>query len=320
MAALEQLLYQVLTQTPELTAVLGTYNNVPAVFNRQSPDDEADGWSDPMCPRIDFWINFFNDPERGVEGNVSVDINVPIEVGTLPETDTDDIEQIINGILSNRFFESSDRGIVAFLWHRTDPAQYHKMNPHAAVDRLIKSITMEFDILGFPEQPLGEPNPIEALMEVTRKSILGASSAFYVNGQPSGTDTWRPLPNKPAIYWRAISRDIASATGNDLTYTIEIKGHIMVASVSDRFRYCSIIQDGLKRLVNIPMQDGSSLQLVGVSGKLPVVFGANSMTTGQITVWGKYKVSNSDKPPKPKIENVTTSATTLRVGTSYSQY
>lgn len=320
MAVLEQVVYTVLTGSTELTSVLGTYHDVPAIFNRQAPDDEADGWDDPMAPRMDFWINFFNDPERGVEGNISLDINIPLETGTLPDVDTDDIEAIVNNLLSNRFMETTDRGIVALLWHRTDPAQYHKMNPHAAVDRWVKSVTMEFDIVGFPEQPLGEPNPITALLEVTRKNILGAAGAFYVNGISSGLDTWRPLPNKPAIYWRAISRDVVSASGNDLTYMIEIKGHIITAAVADRFRYCSIVQDGLKRLSNIPMSDGSSMQLVSASGKLPVVFGANSLTMGQITVWGKYKVASSSVTPKPKIEEVITSTTTLRVGTSYSQY
>lgn len=320
MAVLEQVLYSTLIGASELTSVLGTYNGAPAVFNRQAPDDEAPGWDSPTSPRVDFWINFFNDPERGVEGNISLDVNIPLEMGTLPTVDTDDIEKIINNLLSNRFMETTDRGVVALVWHRTDPAQYHKMNPHAAVDKWIKSITMEFDIMGFPEQPLGEPNPIDALLAVTKREILGDDGAFYVNGVSSGVDTWRPLTNKPAIYWRAISRDIVSASGNDLTYMIEIKGHIMTAAVADRFRYCSIIQDGLKRLSAIPMADGSNMQLVSASGRLPVVFGANSLTNGQITLWGKYRVAYSSSPPVPILEEVVTSATTLRVGTSYSQY
>ena len=315
MATFEELVYLRLTTTTALTAALTTYGSAPAVFSRQAPDDAETGWVGGQYPRVEFWINFFNDPERAVEGTFTIDATVLFEGGSPSMADTEELEALLIDCLSNTFFET-DRGIIALSWHRTDPAQYHKMNPHAGVDRWLKSITMDFDIAGFPEQPLGEPNPITALLDATRK-ILGPAGAFYINGEASGTSIWRPLPAKPAIYWRAVSRQVANATGTDLSYEIEIKGHVMSATYEDRFRYCSLIQDGLRSLAGVLMSDGTTMSLTKGNSRIPVVFGANSITNGQITIIGGYRVSASVKTPRPKMEHVVTSAVNLYVSTDY---
>jgi hypothetical protein len=315
MATFEELVYQRLSTTTALTSILATYGSAPAVFSRQAPDDMASGWNGIQYPRVEFWINFFGDPERVVEGTFSLDATIAFDGGTPAMADTEELEAALIECLSSCFFET-DRGIIALSWHRTDPAQYHKMNPSLAIDRWLKSITMDFDIAGFPEQPLGDPNPIDGLLDATRK-ILTPTGAFYVNGELSGTNIWRPLSNKPAIYWRVISRQVSAASGTDLSYDVEIKGHVMVATYSDRFRYCSIIQDGLRCLSGIPLRNGTVMSLTKTNSRMPVVFGANSITNGQINIGGSYRVSTSAKTPRPTLETVTTSAVNLYVGTKY---
>lgn len=311
-AIFEELIYTTLTNDTNIAPLLTTYSNVPAIFNRQAPDEVAREWGEfdgvQTCyPRMEFWITYFEDAERSIEGNLSLDITCEMEQDINPE----DIEAYVKQALHSTFFETT-MGVMALMFHRSDPAQYHKMNPHAAVDRWYKSITMEFNILGFPEQPIGEPNPIDAIMDAT-KSIVGANNAFFIDGRSSGTDVWKPLPSKPAIYWRAIARDVASANGSDLRYNISMRGHVLAANFADRFRYCSIIQDGLRRMAGMIMRDNSQFSISGSASRLAVSWGASSLTEGQIIVSGTYVSRDTATIPPPVINSAPYGVVNFRV-------
>lgn len=312
MATIEELIYQTLTTSTEMASKLAAYNTAPAVFEKQAPEDSSRGWSGDQYPRISYLAVFQEDPERKVSGSVTFEIYTTLDDETGPEAIEAELKQLLDGT----FFET-DIGTLATRWQRADPWDQ--------IDGQVTGLTVVFDMLAFPRQPLPDeipedlesdtdenpeadtdespedlkPDPIAGLISWT-KTLLGDEGAFFVDGNPQAQPVWKPTATKPAIYWRFVREELQQLTNAVAWFNATCACHVIAPSPADRIPYIRRITENLAFTGVIQLPDNSPLLFWNISADST----SDMLSVGQINISGRYGILRPTPVAEYKLNKV----------------
>lgn len=289
---IENLIYEAIIADLSLTKNLALYEDKPAIFYQQSPDDMNEKWTTAkMFPRITYNVDWSANPERKSSGSMTVEILCLNETAVYPE----DISENVLACLSNLFM-TDDSGTYAVCWKTTDNfdigggvyGEKMKMEPK------IIGVVIAFDILAFPSQITFSPDPIEGLNNFIKKCLPYS----MIIGYDEIPRLWRPTDNQPAVYCRlsnetSIGRQSFSVTW--LNPTINV--HVFAPSASMKQKYLQYVYRLLSLDQEVILDDNSPMFIK----KLNFNMSSEPLYDGQMTIIAEYGVLNIDpeldKPP-----------------------
>lgn len=210
---LEDVIYQQLTGSKTLAALLAAYSGAPAVFYQTAPDDKAAGWEQrKQYPRLSYIVDYIANPERKTSGILTLDI-LCTEEGAAPE----EIEPIVRGLLGGIFMTPDDAAPCSLAWARSDSFE------QARADGNIIGTTVTFDLYAFPAQITTDPDPVLAMNRWTEDLI---DTATIIGGRKPTDRIFVPTPLTPAFYWRVEALTLARETNTVAWVDGVVIGHI----------------------------------------------------------------------------------------------
>lgn len=127
----------------ELTQLLTTWNNTPALFRINFPSDSDSGWENKrQYPRVVYYTQYNYDSSRRSAGRLIIFAHTSIEDNIQPE----EIDEIIKKNLSCVLFNTK-RGVFCCSWISSEPFLIEGEEAP-----IVKGIRMEYEIIAFPEQ------------------------------------------------------------------------------------------------------------------------------------------------------------------------
>lgn len=263
---LEELLFGKLTNDTVIAAQLARYNNEPALFEGQAPDDTDNGWNGTPYPRINFMVDWRDDPERKVQGTLSLDVWCLLTTSTPPES----IEKRVRELLDGSVFQSGSEPTVGLKWKSSKPVQSEQTEDNPKI-----GITLTFDMLAFPNQITSEPDPVAAL-----KSWVSAKFAV-LQVEPTN---WAPTDETPAVYIRLGSMTPAERTAGVIWLEAVIMIHVLAPTPAGRLPWVKKLVEQAAEDRWCKMADDSQLQIKLISADN----GADPLQTGQIKLSVRY--------------------------------
>lgn len=260
---LESLIYQTLSGDAALSALLTRFSGIPAVFEMLAPPDSAPGWSGGQTPRIEFYVNREEDPERRVSGQVSVSV---VHENTSNETAAQ-IESEVRRLLDGATFRP-DEETITLQWNS---AELFDENPN------FRGVELMFDLIAWPVGLTYTPDPVKALRE------WSSSRWSTVQVDPL---TWAPTDAMPALYWRLSGASVFQMMSWGAWMTGTLNGHILANSPKSRLEWVRRIAEGVALDRFIPLEDGSKLFFESVVGNSE----ADPLRTGQLTISARFGV------------------------------
>ena len=270
---IEEMLYQHLLGCEELKPHLGQYAQRIAVFNQQAPDDKDRNWNGPQYGRIVYAVNMQGDPERKVSGTLYVDI-----ICQDGRQNPDELEPIVRLLIDGYFFSRLELTIAA---------QWRQSDPFADPTKKQLGVTVQFDLLAFPNQDTMDPDPVALVNQWTRERFPNA----YVVGTSSLPSVWTPTVEHPAIYWRMAAINKCSWIPDTFAcswQTATLQAHIMAPDRELRASIARQIDNILTLNRRLIFSDGSPL-MTDLNNQINP--GADPMRQGQVTIEGTFGVS-----------------------------
>lgn len=269
---IEQALYEHLKSSPELAAVLATYNGEPAIFNQEAPSDTDELWGvGPQYSRVVFAVDIQGDPERTMGGTLSVDIMCK-EGEAFPE----ELEPLVRGFIDGYFF-SNGTFTVAAQWKNS--SYFTEPTDH------VIGCTIGFALLGFPIISTDTPD-IVGRFNAWSAEIEGL---HVINHDPLPSAAWLP-DESSAIYWRVVQDKESTwipSTYQTLWREALVRCHIFskdYATAAKVARDLIVRLHSQKRL----MKDGETPIMVNRDNAIEN--GADPLRTGQLTVNATYAI------------------------------
>lgn len=266
MASLESLIYSRLTGDATLSGLLAQYAGYPAVFEMFAPEDSDQGWSGAQTPRIQYEVVRQEDPERQVDGDLTITI---VDAGSSMAVPAD-IEQRVRELLDGLTIHT-DAGTISLHWQGSTPFD-------EADD--FRGIEVAFDLLAWPAGLTYEPDPVAALREW--------SAATY-SGLQVDPDTWAPTDETPALYWRLASIADVEPQNWGAWVTVAIHGHLLAATPSGRLPWLRRVTEGLALARQVALSDGSPLLFEHVSANSD----ADPLREGQLRLTARFGILRS---------------------------
>lgn len=263
MASLESLIYSRLTGDATLSGLLAQYAGYPAVFEMFAPEDSDQGWSGVQTPRIQYEVVRQEDPERQVDGDLTITI---VDAGSSMAVPAD-IEQRVRELLDGLTIHT-DAGTVSLHWAES--------NPFDEADDF-RGIEAVFDLIAWPAGITYEPDPVAALRSWCAQNY----PALQVD--PA---VWAPTDLAPALYWRLASVSAVEPQNWGAWVTVSIQGHILVATSDGRLPWIRRIAEGLALARRIDLSDGSPLLFEALSADS----NADPLREGQIRLTARFGV------------------------------
>lgn len=276
---MEELIRKQLVGADPLQGALAKFQDQPAVFYREAPQDKDAGWKGKtQYPMLLFDCDDRYDPERKTSGTLLADILCTENTLLGPE----DISPRVIDILSDLFLSQGDM-TVCIVWNRED-AFTQARSGRTDGRPVISGQTVTFDLLAFPAQSSINPDPIKAINEWTKDAAPGS----ILISHDSLPEAFRATDSTPAIYWRTASLSESSAQSSYACawMDVQLAGHIMLPSPTLRQQWIRTLTDRLSVEEKIKMPDGSPLLI----RKIAANTAANPLTDGQISVSATFGV------------------------------
>lgn len=278
---IEQALLTHLCAQSELTSLITTHAQEPAIFSQEAPADTDPGWAPgPQYGRIVFAVDIQGDPERTIGGVLAVDILCKEGDGGEGEEQTfpEDIEPIIRKLIHGYFFSN---GIF------TVAAQFKNSNYFTQPKDRVAGCTVAFDLLAFPVLTTDRLNAIARLNEWTSQ----IDGIYVINHDALPDPAWKPGPGESAVYWRCLHVGPSSMIRDryaTIWRTATIKGHIFS---EDPATASAVAEDIIFRLYAARrlMKPGEAPIMVDDNNTLDN--GADPLRTGQVTVEATYGIN-----------------------------
>lgn len=275
MASLEELLYSKLKTDVELAGMLAAFAGSPAIFERQAPHDKDAGWTGAQHPRIDYVVDWSEDPERKNQGTAILNIWGRIGLDTSPEV----IEARVKSILSGAVFRPVGEPLVILKWSRTEGFE----GLVGERDELEVGLSLAFDLLAFPVQTTTEPDPVAGL------NAWADAKWAELQVDPA---SWAPTDANPALYWRLAGLQAAEQHAGVSWLDATIYGHVLAPTPAGRLPWIKKITEGLATARYVALADGSYLFIQAVAADSQ----ADHLRTGQVRVTARFGIL-IPKPP-----------------------
>src|SRR5688572_25097348 len=112
MATLEQLVYELLSGDATIVSLVTKWNGLPAIFREYAIENADPDWlTAPPLPRIDFFIDRFEDPVINSTGTIEIQSWAKRGTAIKPEQ----IDKRVRTLLDNAAFHP-DEGNVGVRW------------------------------------------------------------------------------------------------------------------------------------------------------------------------------------------------------------
>lgn len=270
---IEALIYQAVSRIPVVAEGLARYGGSPAVFWQLAASDTDPNWdSGRMYPRLDYGVDWEQNPERKTAG--SLIINVWCTNESVPPAE--EITAALQTELSELFM-TDESGTYAVVWERSDYFE-------AGGDKEPKTAgyTLTFEVLAFPMQETVPPDPVWAVNQLVKEILPEAK----VIGHDPLESLWRPTDESPAVYVRILSSGIARASYACSWFNPTLGLHVIAPDPAVRQRILQILSHEMHLRGEAITNDGSPFFF----HKLQYATSAEPLRNGQMTVSGEYGV------------------------------
>lgn len=270
---MEEIIYNYLCDSEELTGKLTTWSDSPAIFQTKAPDDKDEDWGKTQYPRLIFDLDMQADAERKVSGQLMIDVMCEDKSDSIW---IEELETIVKATVDGCFFSNSEL-TISTQWRNS--AQFEQGD-----DNVI-GYTLVFDVLAYPNQLTTDPDPIAA----TNLWIKTLYANANVIGKDALPQTWKPTDESPAIYCSLFR--MGESPRLKSTYSVdwisaEIHIFIMAPSENVRATISKQIIQLLTHATRIILSDGSPMLI----DRTNVNLAADPLRTGQIVVNATYGV------------------------------
>jgi len=290
---LENIIYKVLTGSPQIADSVARYGKKPAIFFKMAaPDNDANWNNKHQYPQIVYFVDQQYHPERKAEGMLQIDFLCDEKCHIVPEDMGESIVKIISEL-----FLTKGNTTTCILWNRSDSFDQPGTGQNAAGEYSISGETHSFDLFQFPAQITTNPDPILALNMWTKKAF----PMCVLIGYDNLPDIWRPTDQRPALYWRTTGTISAVKTSFAVAWVdVTIVGHVIAGSPSERQKWIRGIVNSMALSGEIALKDGSPM----VIRRIAYASSANPIRDGQITITGRYGILRNQNV-QPILRNIT---------------
>lgn len=276
---LDGLLVEQARADPELSGMLAEYKDKPAFFYQKSPLDTASGWNTKsQYPRVDYNVDMRHDPERKTAGTLSVNVWCSSQSPFMPE----DIEKRLISLIHGTFYTESGSDTVCAVWNCSEAFDFGGRNAQYSSEPEIFGVTVLFDLLTFPVQITTDPDPIEGLVDFTKRNFPD----FAVVSVDEIPPIWKPTDKTPAIYWRFIGSTAAAQSFSVSWFNGLFAAHIISQTVAERNRWIKAIAEQMQAAGEVVLFDGSPMFI----NRLEIRHDADPLRDGQLAVTAQYGV------------------------------
>ena len=270
------MLYQRLVGDTQLGELLATFGEKPAVFYQHAPAPDNSKWGEksPRYPRIDYIVDFQENPARNTSGVLTMNVWCDTEYGAEPET----IEAKLRDLLHAAFAQTDD-GVFCLGWARSDAFEA-KSDDSKTVHTI--GVTVIFDLIACPCIYTIYPDPIKAMNDWTKTVLPDA----VVIGKDT-IDGWLiPTRNQPVVYWRLAAQNIQRRHFTHTWLNITMEGHVYARNADDRLYNLIKLNTAQALAGHVPMEDTSPLFLKDFQCQPHL----NYLITGQIRAFGYFGI------------------------------
>lgn len=284
---IESLLYQHLCNCEDLTSLLATYDERPAIFHQIAPFDTDEKWKGKMqFSRIVYDIDKTGDVERKISGNLYIDIMC--SQGSIePEA----IETVLKDIIDGYFFEDDDGMTYSAQWERSDGFTVEKNNQ-------VFGLTLSFSLLAFPLQNTGTFDTI-GLMNTWSKTTFPQATIINISATQK---VFKPTDENPAIYWS--SQGLTDSPVESIYHCTWVQSnltmHIIAPSTAVRNSLVQQAHSILSFKSRIMSEDGTQFMLHRAVANMT----ADPFRVGQLIVQGSYPLIRPENDVS-KLRNIT---------------
>lgn len=297
---LEDLIYNRLLASEDLTDKLAKFDNLPAIFYQAAPGDQNEGWKGKkQYPRIDFVVDMQANPERQSSGLMTLNIWCN-EAGDPPE----DIEPEVRAALCDVFMQPAEQPPYCLAWVRSDSFE---LSANTIKGSHVNGITILFDVLAFPCQETIDPDPIMAMNEFIKE---WEPAAVLIGADPL-TDYFTAEARRPAFYFRLASLGLERETNTVAWMNASIAGHIFAPTAEARIQWLKYLVDTLAIQGEVTMLDTSPMFIRNIKADSAVDY----LITGQLRINVRFGILRRPKYahtlartniPREKLEAETT--------------
>lgn len=269
---LEELIYRRFTSCKELTEHLAIFDDAPAVFSPEPPDDSQEGWGgNTQYPKIFYNYDLQANEERHSAGTLSVSLLCQNTAEVMPEA----IEPIVRDCLRDVILKPEGGTPYCFAWARTDAFSIDEKKGDVTIGSEIR-----FDILEYPSQETSDPDPVMA----TNKYIKELYPECLIMGYDRMEEITEATAQRPVIYCRLISVDKSEETNTVAWMDGRIAIHILCPDSEIRLKMAAAIANKMSLDGEIIMLDYSPMFIK----RLQANYKSDYLKDGQIFVTGHY--------------------------------
>lgn len=269
----EALIRRRLVGDAALSAALARHANLPAVFYASPPDDTDGGWNGgAQYPRVEFSVDWRNEPECDTGGTVSVDVVCAATSAASPEQ----VAKSVKAALSGVFFAPTGAHVFALAW---ESAQAYQMGALVRQEPLIYGLTLAFRLTAFPERETIDPDPVMGLNRYVRRWSADARLV----GDLSGADFFQPTDAHPVVYVRPLNKATDSITNMVVWVNADLALHLFAPGAQARQMWLESFSQRLQLDGEIRLMDGSPMLVKGVKWTATA-----DEASGQLTVSARY--------------------------------
>lgn len=277
---LEDLIYNRLIASQDLTDKLAKFNKLPAIFYQAAPGDQEEGWKGKkQYPRIDFVVDMQANPERQSSGLMTLNIWCD-EAGTPPE----EIEPEVRAVLCDVFMQPAEQPPYCLAWVRSDSFE---VSSNTLKGSHVNGITILFDVLAFPCQETTDPDPIMAMNEFIKEW----EPAAILIGRDKIQDYFTAANDRPAFYFRLATLETAEETNTVVWMHGSIAGHIFAPTAEARLQWLKYLVDTLAYHGEVTMLDTSPMFIRSIKADSA----ANYLITGQLRINVRFGILRRPK-------------------------
>ena len=277
---LEDLIYNRLLASEDLTDKLAKFDNLPAIFYQAAPGDQNEGWKGKkQYPRIDFVVDMQANPERQSSGLMTLNIWCN-EAGDPPE----DIEPEVRAALCDVFMQPAEQPPYCLAWVRSDSFE---LSANTIKGSHVNGITILFDVLAFPCQETIDPDPIMAMNEFIKEW----EPAAVLIGRDKIPDYFTAGKDAPAFYFRLATLELAQETNTVAWMNGSIAGHIFAPTAEARLQWLKYLVDTLASQGEVIMLDTSPMFIRSIKADSA----ANYIIIGQLRINVRFGILRRPK-------------------------
>ncbi|MED9813945.1 hypothetical protein [Anaerostipes sp.] len=256
-------------------AGLATYDDSPAIFNDQAPDDSDRGWEGNQYGRIIYGLNLKDDPERKVSGTMQIALAFLFTAGGYNNLlkAKKALKSAFEGV-----FLSDEETTISLVWRNTESFQ-EKLEGQDDVE--VCGAVLSFDAYAFQKHTYKPLDPVNSLA----KHLADNWNVTVINSTDL-EEIWKPGPEDIAAYVRLDSLQPGTfpSTAACTWLMATMKVHVISESDNQSDQMIMELLQNLQEKERFRMNDGSPffVNQLQYSTKLDV------LRDGQVTVRGQY--------------------------------